>query len=269
MKFQLTDSWENVSDQQRLAMVFDGRNHLYGAYIIRQHYNRNKVLAMILAPLFIAALSASFWIKIQDNTDPLASPPIRIQKYFGEIIESEPELQPAAQKQTPKKENADQVPDIDPKSPERNSNVLPPSGGAWDPDGLPGGKGDRGTTGSADTTGLGGGNGKSSVDGIIRLPDSDAVFVGGDEKFKEFIITTFNTPRECLESEAIGEVKLMFVVSEAGTLSNFRVLESSASCPEFADEAIRVLKASPRWVPAIHKGKFTKAWRVATIRLQY
>lgn len=57
------------------------------------------------------------------------------------------------------------------------------------------------------------------------------------------------------QSEASVKVLVEFVVSEDGSLSNLHVVNKADVNPRLAEEAMRVIRDSPRWVPAMFFGE--------------
>lgn len=82
-----------------------------------------------------------------------------------------------------------------------------------------------------------------------QLPE----FKGGMEGFGSFFSRTFNRPQESRENNEKGRVVLNFMVEADGSLSNIKVVKSVS--PLLDAEAIRVLSKSPKWKPAIQRGK--------------
>lgn len=76
-------------------------------------------------------------------------------------------------------------------------------------------------------------------------------FVGGIEALENFIKTNLIYPSSARESLVGGTVQLKFVVTDKGSLYNIEVTKSSG-IPEIDDEAIRIIKSMPSWIP----GKF-------------
>ena len=91
---------------------------------------------------------------------------------------------------------------------------------------------------------------------------------GGMKKFYKFIAANFKYPTRCQSAGINGEVLLKFIVELDGTLSNFEVIEYTKACPEFAKEAIRVLKKSPKWKPAMKNGTPIRHFRRMPIKFQ-
>jgi TonB family protein len=78
-------------------------------------------------------------------------------------------------------------------------------------------------------------------------------FPGGNDDFQKFVKRTLRYPAEARKNNIQGEVELGFVVNTDGTLSDIRVTKSLAS--DLDKEALRIMKLSPKWVPAIKNQK--------------
>lgn len=100
---------------------------------------------------------------------------------------------------------------------------------------------------------------------IQENPDIKASFPGGDAKFYAYLSDRIEFPVRCMEEGISGTVKLRFVVDVQGKISQITVLEEKRSCPEFTKEAIRVIRQSPKWIPAQIKGKFVNSWMMIPV----
>jgi len=73
-------------------------------------------------------------------------------------------------------------------------------------------------------------------------------FMGGDiTTFRNWVQSKVKYPQLAQENNISGRVLLMFVVEKSGLLTNIEVLQTPDS--SLSDEAIRVLKTSPKWTP--------------------
>lgn len=68
-----------------------------------------------------------------------------------------------------------------------------------------------------------------------------------------FVARQMHYPEEAAEKGIEGRVLIRFVVEKDGRLTNFEVIETPD--PLLSDEALRVLKQMPQWIPAKNKGK--------------
>ena len=73
-------------------------------------------------------------------------------------------------------------------------------------------------------------------------------FMGGDlMTFRNWVQSKVRYPQIAQENGISGQVLLTFVVERDGTLTNIQVLMTPDS--SLSDEAVRVLKTSPKWTP--------------------
>jgi hypothetical protein len=77
----------------------------------------------------------------------------------------------------------------------------------------------------------------------------DAKFPGGEKALKEFIEENMHYTAGMRN----GRVLVSFVVNKDGTLSDFRILKGLDALND--NEALRILKLSPKWTPSIQVGK--------------
>lgn len=85
---------------------------------------------------------------------------------------------------------------------------------------------------------------KNVNDGKTNSEITQPKFPGGILEFYKFIGTNFKVPTELKGS---GKVVLSFMVEKDGSLSEFKILKDLGFGT--ADEVIRVLKLSPKWIP--------------------
>jgi protein TonB len=97
--------------------------------------------------------------------------------------------------------------------------------------------------------------------------EQKAQFKGGDKAFQRYVMDNFMYPARCQENGIGGSVLLRFVVDVDGSIVNIQVLEVSTKCPEFAKEAVRILKNSPRWIPGMYNGRFVKSYRELPLKM--
>ena len=81
------------------------------------------------------------------------------------------------------------------------------------------------------------------------MPD----FPGGDEARIKFLQEHLQYPKFAREAGLEGKVFVGFVVEPDGRLTNFSITRGVA--PILDDEALRVVKMMPRWIPGKQRGK--------------
>ncbi len=85
---------------------------------------------------------------------------------------------------------------------------------------------------------------------IYQETDKKPDFPGGIKEFYNFIGKNFNVPEE---KDLNGKVFIKFIIETDGSLTNFEILRDIGHGT--GEEAIRVLKLSPKWIPAEKDGK--------------
>lgn len=77
-------------------------------------------------------------------------------------------------------------------------------------------------------------------------------FKGGTEEFYKFLAKNIKYPIAAKENNIHGKIILGFVIEKDGTLTNVKVLQGiGGGCDE---EAVRVIKISPPWLPGVQYG---------------
>jgi periplasmic protein TonB len=88
---------------------------------------------------------------------------------------------------------------------------------------------------------------------IIAKPDQLAEFQGSMGAFGKFLQKNLKYPEKALFANVTGKVYVEFIIESDGILTNFNILKSVGFGID--EEAIRVLKLSPKWIPAKYKGR--------------
>lgn len=99
----------------------------------------------------------------------------------------------------------------------------------------------------------------------LTVVDQSASYPGGMTEFDKFIAKNLIYPEKAKAKKLQGSVTLEFVVEKDGSISEIKVLSSlGEGCDE---EAVRLLKMSPRWIAAQHKGKAVR--QKTTVHIQF
>ncbi|MEO8795794.1 MAG: TonB family protein, partial [Daejeonella sp.] len=78
-------------------------------------------------------------------------------------------------------------------------------------------------------------------------------FPGGMKAFYEYLSKSIQYPAEAKKNNVSGKVILSFIVEKNGSLNDIKVLRGVGSGLD--EEAIRVMKGSPKWLPGKENGK--------------
>ncbi len=95
-------------------------------------------------------------------------------------------------------------------------------------------------------------------DVLIDPVSPEPSFPGGKKAFYKFLAKNLKWPKNN-DGDTQGRVIIGFVVEKDGRLTGFKVLRSLRKA--FDAEALRVMKKSPKWIPAMNNGK--------TVRVEY
>jgi protein TonB len=97
----------------------------------------------------------------------------------------------------------------------------------------------------------------SSAEMICFFDEPMATFPGGKSAWFEYLRSNLSFPHQAERMGVEGAVFVSFVVNEVGEVSDVRVVRGiGAGCDE---EAVKVLLASPKWIPAKLHGQVVKS----------
>lgn len=94
---------------------------------------------------------------------------------------------------------------------------------------------------------------KIANDKVLEKAEVMPQFPGGDQAMMKFVSENVQYPEEAKEKEISGRVMVGFIVEKDGSISDVKVVKGiGGGCDE---EAVRVVKAMPKWKPGKEKGK--------------
>ena len=91
---------------------------------------------------------------------------------------------------------------------------------------------------------------------VYEMVEQEASFPGSYDHFLEYIQNNLHYPEKALKDSIQGTVIITCVVNEDGSLSDFKIQKG---IPELNEEALQVLKNSPKWIPGKMNGKSVKS----------
>ncbi len=240
-------SWTDV--------IFQGKNQEYGAYELRNDYNKNINRALIIAvivfsslisiPVILTILNVGQEDKMEEvvvdltlqpppvdpNTPPPPPPP---------VIEV-PKLAAAVKFLPPKVEDDEKVQEDPPTQEDIKDKVI-------------------------STEDI---KGEEGIDNMIEEPAAPVIeepkdevflvveempdFPGGPAAMMKYIASNIKYPRVATQQGLEGRVIVTFVINAQGEVSNVEVVKGiGGGCDE---EAIRVIKSLPKWKPGKQNGR--------------
>jgi TonB family protein len=96
---------------------------------------------------------------------------------------------------------------------------------------------------------------------------SPPMFAGGMDNLNNFLQKAIKFPEDAVESGIQGTVKLNFIIEKDGSLSNIKTERKLGFGID--EEAIRVLKLTKKWYPAMQNGKAVKVAYSIPIRFTF
>lgn len=91
---------------------------------------------------------------------------------------------------------------------------------------------------------------------IFTAVENSAEFKGGVDAFYQYLGKSIHYPKAARNANVQGKVFATFVVEKNGSLTHVRILKGIGyGCD---NEAVRVLKASPKWKPGRQNGKIVR-----------
>ena len=256
-----------------LDILFEGRNKEYGAYDLRRTYRRRLTLSITVMLSVICMLFIGFaFAGKKKPIDPVfvikelelasVTPPEKPVEPLPPPPAQKPAAPPVQVKTmayvAPKIVSDDQVPKDEMPPVEALADVK--IGNKNVPDGL----NDDGMViappGDGDIKGVIEGPKRDEDD--LNVPftkvEIESLYPGGMEAWKRFIIRNLRYPQEAMDMSIQGFVVVQFIVDRQGNVSD---VEAVSGPQELRAEAVRVIKKSGKWTPAIQNGHPVRSYK--------
>lgn len=252
-------------------IVFAGRNQSYGAYVLRKIYDDMilrafgiSLLVFLLAitgPIIVELLTPEPEVEVVEEIkiDPKLLPPPPIDPKTPPPPKVEITAPPPPPVTTIKFIPPTIVPDEEVKDddPPKQEELVKAVAGAENREGNPDadpnqiivdnpGDGKEGGIGVA----------PPAEEEVFMVVEQQPTFPGGDEALFKFITKNIKYPYQAQKAEVQGTVFVEFIVNSDGHLSDFKILKGQGFGLD--EEAMRVIKMSPDWVPGKNGGKAVK-----------
>ena len=94
---------------------------------------------------------------------------------------------------------------------------------------------------------------KPNANGVYQIVEEMPQYPGGEKAMMEYVAKNVVYPQEARDKEISGRVFVSFVVEKDGSIGEVKVMRGiGGGCDE---EAVRVVKAMPKWKPGKQEGK--------------
>ena len=94
---------------------------------------------------------------------------------------------------------------------------------------------------------------------VFRTVDIGSQFPGGARGWEKYLVVNLRYPEDCIKRNIQGAVVVQFIVTEKGKVTNVEVVQSVHSSLD--REAMRLIKQSPDWVPAVQDGRKVNSYK--------
>jgi len=256
-----------------LDIIFEGRNKDYGAYELRKTYNRRILRAMIFMIAILILLFVGFLVanKISETSkNEVVVQDVQLEEIKQEEKKEEPPPPPPPPKpEPPKVEITKFTPPKIVKDEEVKEEEKPPEVekledtkiGAINQEGIK----DEGIV-APPVADAGKGvieapkKDLTNYDEIFTKVEIESSYPGGPGAWMRYLNKTFRYPQEAQENEIQGTVVVQFIVDKEGNVSEVEAV-SGPTNGGLRDEAIRVIKKSGKWEPAVQNGRKVKSYK--------
>ena len=100
------------------------------------------------------------------------------------------------------------------------------------------------------------GNSQNQDDEIFVFVEENPQFPGGDSERLKFLQNNITYPEKAMEKGIQGTVYITFIIEKDGSVTNVKVLRGiGGGCDE---EAVRVIRKMPKWIPGKQRGKVVR-----------
>ncbi len=264
-----------------LDIIFEGKNKEYGAYELRKTYNKRLSVALISVAalcllLFVGYILANS-LGNKDEKKEMVVQDVQLEEIKQEEKKEEPPPPPPPKPpEPPKVEMAKFTPPKIVKDEDVKEDEKPPEVekleetkiGTANQEGIK----DEGIVAPPVTD-----NGTGVVEAPKKVEEDwdktftkveiESEYPGGMAAWQRYLNKSLRYPQDAIDNEIQGTVVVQFVVDKEGNVSN---VEAISGPNELRDEAIRVIKKSGKWTPAVQNGRQVKSYKKQPIvfRLQ-
>jgi TonB family protein len=96
------------------------------------------------------------------------------------------------------------------------------------------------------------------------IVEIESEFRGGARSWQQYLMKNLNYPQQAIDNNVSGEVIVQFIVNKDGNVEDVDLYKSAEYYID--KEAMRLIKDSPTWTPAMQDGKKVKSYKRQPIR---
>ena len=252
-----------------LDILFEDRNKEYGAYDLRKTYPRRLIKALASTAAILVLLLIGYFLSNRDKGPQRQALVVNdMQLEQVEEKKNDPPPPPPPKPPPPRVEMVRFTPprivkeDVRPdEKPPDQDKVDDTKIGAVNQEGVK----DEGLTGPPVTDA---GRGvveapkkpDDDPDHIFRTVEIESQYPGGMPAWQRYLNKNLHYPEEAQNNEIQGAVMVQFIVDRDGNVSDVQAI----SGPEqggLREEAVRVIRKSGKWTPAIQNGRQVKSYK--------
>lgn len=256
-----------------LDIIFDGKNKSYGAYELRKTYNKRMVTALIVTAGICLLIFLGYFVSkaLEKNSDKkeMVVQDVQLEEVKQEEKKNEPPPPPPPPKpvEPPKVEMAKFTPPKIVKDEEVKEDEKPPEVEKLE-DVKIGAKNQEGVKDEGVVAPPVSDAGKGVVEAPKKVEEDwdktftkveiESEYPGGSSAWARYLNKSLNYPSEAQEAEIQGTVVVQFIVDKEGNVSD---VEAISGPKELQGEAVRVIKKSGKWTPAVQNGRQVKSYK--------
>jgi protein TonB len=262
----------NILTADVLDILFEGRNKEYGAYDLRRTYNKRLAVSItvMMSSVCLMSMGVAFGGKKENAEDIFDKKDIVLSTVETPAKPIEPPPPPAPKPPAPPAHI--EMKQFTPPTIVPNDQVTeeekPPMNETLDDVKI----GTMNVAGDKDDGTITGPISDGVKGGVIELPkkdeeDGEGIFVavqieseypGGNSAWQRFLNRNLNYPQNAIDNEIEGAVVVQFIVDKEGNVSDVEAVSGPA---ELRAEAVRVIKKSGKWTPAVQNGRKVKSYK--------
>ena len=253
-----------------LDIIFEGRNKEYGAYDLRKTYNKRIVRAIAGTLIIIVLLFAGYLIS-NLNGGPKKQAMVVEDVQLEDVKEEkkEPPPPPPPKVEPPKVEMAKFTPPKIVPDKEVKPEEKPPEQEKLEDTKI----GPVNQEGVKDD-GIAAPPVSDAGKGVVEAPKKDdedydktftkveieSEFPGGAAAWLRYLNKNLRYPDDAVNNEIQGTVVVQFIVDKEGNVSDVQAIAGPDN-GGLREEAVRVIKKSGRWTPAVQNGRQVKSYK--------